>query len=311
LECDRFQILALDGGGIKGMFSSAVLSHLENDLKISVADHFDLIVGTSTGGIIALGLGAGLSPRDIVSFYVEHGPSIFAGGVSFLRRCLSPKHNPAPLEDALRKCFGEGLLADSQKRLVIPSYNIGDDDIYLFKTPHHARFNRDYKVPLWQVAISTSAAPTYFPAFKGVDHMRLVDGGVWANNPTMIGIIEAIGILEVPLSSIKVFSLGTTDEVKSHPKNLDQGGLWQWKKAAINVVMRGQSIGATTQALHLLGQDKVLRFDPKVPDNLFALDRLTEDELLSKAAHESRKMTPQFKEVFADHKAAEYKPLIT
>jgi len=77
---DRFQILSLDGGGIKGLFSAAVLAHLEEDLGCKIVDHFDLIVGTSTGGIIALGLGYGLSPQEIVEFYVEQGPQIFAIG---------------------------------------------------------------------------------------------------------------------------------------------------------------------------------------------------------------------------------------
>jgi len=311
MKRDRFQILALDGGGIKGMFSAAVLAHLEIDLKTTVTDHFDLIVGTSTGGIIAMALGAGLSPKEIVEFYVNKGPSIFPNGLASVRHYFRRKHSPTPLQNALRSCFGDKLLADSSKRLVIPSYNLGEDDIYLFKTPHHERFNRDHVVPLWKVGMATSAAPTYFPAFKGVDRIRLVDGGVWANNPVMIGIIEAISILEIPAAAIKVFSLGTTDEVHSQPKSLDKGGLWQWKKAAVDVILRGQSIGATTQAQHMLGAENVFRFDPKVPKDLFALDKLSENELLSRAAHESRKMTPGFSARFSAHKAEEYIPLKT
>ena len=74
---ERFQILSLDGGGIKGLFSAAVLAKLEEDLNTNITDHFDLIVGTSTGGIIALGLGLGMKPQEIVQFYVESGPQIF------------------------------------------------------------------------------------------------------------------------------------------------------------------------------------------------------------------------------------------
>ncbi len=73
----RFQILSLDGGGIKGLFSAAVLASIEEDLGIRITDHFDLVTGTSTGGIIALGLGIGLRPREIVEFYVREGPRIF------------------------------------------------------------------------------------------------------------------------------------------------------------------------------------------------------------------------------------------
>ena len=81
----------------------------------------------------------------------------------------------------------------------MPSYNVGDDDVYIFRTPHAERLRRDYRVPAWKVALATSAAPTYFPACREVDQLRLIDGGVWANNPAMVGIIEAVGTLGVAL----------------------------------------------------------------------------------------------------------------
>ena len=306
---DKFQILSLDGGGIKGIFSAAVLTHLEEDLQIKIADHFNLITGTSTGGIIALCLGLGMRPEDIVRFYVDKGPLIFPDAMAKkIRSCWRNKFNPEPLKSALKECFGDKVLGESRNRLVIPSYNIGEDDVYLFKTPHHERLRRDYKVAFWKVAMATSAAPTYFPSFREVNHLRLVDGGVWANNPTMIGIVEAVSILNVPLEAISVFSLGTTDEVKGRQKNLDNGGLWQWKTAAIDVVLRGQSIGAVTQAMHLLGRERVLRLDPKVPDKLFALDRISAKELLSKAAHESRQLSPIVMTMFMNHNAPAFKP---
>ncbi len=307
---ERFQILSLDGGGIRGLFSAALLAFLEEDHGLRIADHFDLIVGTSTGGIIALALGMGMRPREIVRFYVHKGPEIFAADrLSGFKRFFRSKYDSDGLESALKDCFGEKRLADSEKRLVIPSYNIGEDDVYLFKTPHHERLKRDYKVPAWKVALATSAAPTYFPSCQKLDYIRLVDGGVWANNPTMVGIVEAISMLDVPLSTIRVLSLGTTNTVKGRPKKLDWGGLWQWRAEAVDVIMRGQSIGVFTQAQHLLGRDKVVRIDPKVPDGLFTLDKLSEEELLGKAAHESRHFSPMFEEKFARHTAPEFKPL--
>jgi len=309
---DRFQILSIDGGGIKGIFSAAVLAYLEDDLQIRITDHFDLITGTSTGGIIALALGLGMTPQEVVRFYVDKGPDIFPSSFWIsLRQCWQNKFDSAPLEKALKGYFRDNLLGDSRKRLVIPAYNIGEDHVYLFKTAHHERLKRDYKVPMWKVALATSAAPTYFPSFQDVDHIRLVDGGVWANNPTMLGIVEAVSLLDIPLKSITVFSLGTTDEVKGRHKKLDRGGFWQWKKAAIDVVLRGQSIGAITQAEHLLGKNRVIRLDPKVPDGLFALDRLSEKALTAKAAHESRHFSPSFKSLFMEHKAPEFIPFNT
>lgn len=305
-----FQILSLDGGGIKGIFSAAVLAFLEEDHGAQITNHFDLIVGTSTGGIIALGLGMGMRPNEIVRFYVERGPEIFAGGqLASLRRVFRNKFEATELERALKACFGENRLAESYKRLVVPAYNISEDDVYLFKTPHHKRLKRDHKVPMWKVAMATSAAPTYFPSFRQLDHIRLVDGGIWANNPIMVGITEAISMLGVPIGAIRVLSLGTTDELRSRPKRLDRGGLCQWGSQAIEVVLRGQSIGASNQAKHLLGAEKAIRLDPKVPEGIFKLDSLTEKELIAKAAHESRHFSPSFKEKFMGHLAPEFKPL--
>lgn len=309
----RFQILSLDGGGIKGIFIAAVLTKLEEDLQIEICQHFDLIVGTSTGGIIALGLGLGMRPREIVEFYITQGPKIFRNSfkVKGLRHWFYPKYNNDPLKAALCDCFQNRLLGDSKKRLVIPSYNLGEDDVYLFKTPHHPRLKRDHKIPMWKVGLATSAAPTFFPAFKGIDSTRLIDGGVWANNPTMVGIVEAVSLLNMPLHSIWVFSLGTSDPVVHHSPSLNWGGKLIWAKAAVDVIMRGQSLGAHHQAVHLLGHEKIIRLDPKVPKDLFSLDRLTVKELFSKAAHESRIFSPVFEKTFQSHRPLIYEPFYT
>lgn len=311
-EGEKFQILALDGGGIKGLFSAAVLAHLEKDLSTQITQHFDLITGTSTGGIIALGLGYGLSPKDIVKFYVEEGPKIFrTTPLASWKNIFCCKYDNQPLKECLIACFQDAILGDSSIRLVIPSYNINEDDVYLFKTPHNKRLRRDWKVPMWKVAMATSAAPTFFPVFSGVDSIRLVDGGVWANNPTMVGIIEAINLLEIDYKSIRVLNLGTTDPLKGRPASLNRGGLWSWKKQAIDVALRGQSLGAYTHAKLLLGEDKIFRLDPPVPDGLFELDKLSTDALMSKAAHCSRQLAPHFEKMFLNHTPTPYQPYYT
>jgi len=252
-----------------------------------------------------------MKPREIVEFYVNKGPSIFLrrplGG---LRHYVRSKHDSNRLESAVKDCFREKRLADSQKRLVIPAYNIGEDDVYLFKTPHNERLTRDYKVPAWKVAMATSAAPTYLSAFTQVDHQRLVDGGVWANNPTMVAIAEAVSMLGIPLSDIRVLNLGTTCPVKGRHRQLDHGGKLQWATEAVDVILRGQSIGAYTQAQHLLGKDKVVRLDPVVPDGLFDLDKVSTPELLAKAAHESRIFVPLFRSEFMNHIAPAFTPMM-
>lgn len=312
----RFQILSLDGGGIKGLFSAALLAAIEEDLNTKIIDHFDLITGTSTGGIIALGLGLGFKPREIVEFYVQEGPKIFSNcyGWKWVQHWFYRKFSSKNLIKALQNCFKDKRFGDSRKRLVIPSYNLGEDDVYIFRTPHHQRLKRDYKVPAWKVALATSSAPTYFPCSREVNKGRLIDGGVWANNPTMVGIIEAYGTLKVPLDVIRVFSIGTSDCIAYRRNRLNYGGkfAWAWGSSVIDVIMRGQSIGINNQATFLLGKENILRLDPRVSPDEFSLDGAHKaDDLIGKAEHHSRIIMPTFEHTFMTHKAATYTPEYT
>src|SRR3569832_2336328 len=138
----KFQILAIDGGGMRGLFPAGILARLEEAYDISIADKFDLIVGTSTGGIIALGLAKGLKPGDIEEFYLQRGPKIFAGADSVLKavtKMVEAKYESGPLERELQACFGDTLLGESAKRLVLTSYDMENDDVRLLKTAHHPR----------------------------------------------------------------------------------------------------------------------------------------------------------------------------
>jgi len=306
---NTFQILSLDGGGIRGLFSAAVLASLEDDLGISIMDHFDLITGTSTGGIIAIALGMGLSPREIVEFYVTQGSAIFPDSWPRRKRhWIKHKYDQPPLIRALKGALKDRRLGDSMKRLVIPTYNHGRDDVRVFKTAHHTRLTRDWKIPAWQIALATSAAPTYFPACREIEAARLIDGGVWANNPTMIGIVEAMSLLNVPLDAIHVFSLGTCDDLTHPSDRLDRGGKMRWANNAVRVTMRGQSLGTNTMAKLLLGEDHVLRLDPQVPAGLYALDKLSGDKLIAEAAHASQHFSPEFAKRFRGHRAPVFTP---
>lgn len=302
----RFQILSLDGGGIKGIFSAALLAYIEEDLQTDIVKHFDLIVGTSTGGIIALGLGLGMRPKEIIEFYVQEGRKIFPPRRRFdvrsLRQFIRYKHNRRPLEDALKDCFGEKLLGESRKRLVIPAFNLADNDVKLFKTAHHERLRRDYKVQTWKVAMATSAAPTYFPAFNCIDHMKLIDGGVWANNPIMVGLTEAVGMLDVDLDNIAILSIGTLEDLPKRPaESLSKGGLWQWRKYGVKVLFSGQNLGAANQVSLILGRDRVLRINPKVPEGEYQMDCYNPDDYIGKAAHYSQHDMPKIHSMFLEH----------
>lgn len=309
---NRFQILSIDGGGIKGVFSAALLAKLEEDLETKIVDHFDLIVGTSTGGIIALGLATGLTPKEMVEFYFNKGPEIFKRIplITNLKNIFFSKYSGHNLENILKdeKVFGDKLLGHCNKRVVIPSYDIDSSDVHVFKTAHHKRFTRDFKVPIWKVAQATCAAPVFLPISESVDNIRLIDGGVWANNPTMVGLVEALSILEIPLCNIRILSIGTTEDLKNSPKHLSTFGGWvPWAKTAVELILQAQSVSINSQ-VSLILKENYERVNPKVPKGLFKLDKINMKELYAFASKHSRTFSPKFEAKFKEYRAKEFIP---
>jgi patatin-like phospholipase/acyl hydrolase len=304
---EPFQILSLDGGGVKGLFAASVLAALENDLNTRIVDHFDLVVGTSTGGIIALALGAGMRPGEIVDLYAEMGSGVFGGSRSRgPRRLIRAKFDPEPLHAALQRALGDRQLWESVVPLVVPSYDLTSDRIHLFKTPHHQRLRRDWPHRMLDVAMATSAAPTYLPAYELGD-IRFVDGGVWANNPVMIGIAEAVSMFGRAPEDIRVLSISTTSDLRHRARRLDNGGMLQWAANVVDVVLRGQSLGANAAAFHLIG-DRLMRIDENVPANILRLDRADRKQLIGRAEAASRTHGPEFEQKFFAHLAPPFKP---
>jgi patatin-like phospholipase/acyl hydrolase len=297
-----FRVLAIDGGGIRGIFTAALLAGLEEDLGLRVVHTFDLIVGTSTGGIIALALGAGMAPREIVNRYVELKDRVFPRGrLRAVRHLARSKYEQRPLQEALQEMFGESLLGDSSVPLVIPTFNITTNDIHLLKTPHHPTLRRDHRLTMWQVALATSAAPTFFPAYRlPVDEIRLVDGGVWANNPSLVGVTEAICKFDQPLANISLFNVGTTMALRRRDPRLDRGGILQWLRTPkiTDVMLEAQTLASFKPAELLLGSDRAYRLSPPVPEGLATLDDCDAAHLIGLASGHSRQFSPTFQAVF-------------
>lgn len=312
---DRFQVLALDGGGIRGIFSAALLDGLETITGTRVLDHFDLVVGTSTGGIIALALAAGFTPAEIVDVYVDEMRSIFPGPQPLrrVRHLFRSMYSSKGLERVARLLLGDRLLGESPVPLVVTSFDIGENCVHLFKTPHATRLRRDHTIPMWQVAMATAAAPTFFPAFcLPHDESRLIDGGVWANNPALVGVTEAVSMFGQPLETIRVFSVGTTNSTAARHRKLDRGGLVQWIRSpnVVDILMSGQSAGAFNQVQHLIGRERAHRLNPAAPAGLASFDRVDARDLRGKASHHSRNFSPVFDAEFADHWALPYTPAL-
>ena len=279
------RILSLDGGGIKGVFTASVLATLECETGQRIVDHFDLIVGTSTGGILALGLGLGFSAEDMKNFYLNEGATIFPATSRFarlggiLKRLVGPKLSAAPLKQALDLHLGNRTLAEAKIRLVVTAYDAIEGRIYLFKTPHHEQLVHDRDTLAADVALASSAAPTYFGASKLNRRLgsQFVDGGVWANNPCMVGLTEAVTFLSADLHQISLLSIGTTTSPFSIPEHAQSGAL-QWNAGLIQLLIEGQCESATSQARLLLGE-RFHRIDIMTRSGEFALDDARSDKI--------------------------------
>lgn len=267
-----FRILSVDGGGIRGILPASILAEFETRFLGggSIAGHFDMIAGTSTGGIIALGLAHGLTARAVQTFYVERGPLIFPELSAFgrlmrrFRRYRRYIYDSDVLERELLRIFGDTPFGEARTRLCIPSFEGVHGEPWLFKTPHHPDYRRDRVERMVRVGLATSAAPTYFKAVPNNGYI-MVDGGLWANNPIMNAVTDALTCFDIDRSQVRVLSLGCGEtSFKVDPARAG-GGMFHWT-GAISAAMRAQSLNALGQSYLLLGRENVVRLDaPETP----------------------------------------------
>lgn len=215
-----FQILSLSGGGFLGLYTVTVLDEFEQSIGKPIVECFDLIAGTSIGGIVALGLSAGKPAAEIRRAFEKNGPSIFSERAAprtklgawrdVCRSLFSVKYSSEALRATIIEVVGESTrIVDLRTATIIPTVNLTKGKPQLFKTPHHETFQRDWKLRVVDVALATSAAPTYFPIAEIGDEL-FIDGGLYANAPDMLALHEAEYFLKVPLHDIRMLSVGTT-----------------------------------------------------------------------------------------------------
>src|SRR5690606_5013877 len=223
-----FKILSIDGGGIKGLYSARILDKFEKKFKCKTSDHFDMICGTSTGGLIALALTNLITAEDICKFYEEKGEIIFPSSrefkIPFLgkisRRGIKQilwkgKFQNESLKISLDEIFGDNIIGDANNLLCIPSYSVTEAKPKVFKFDHkEGDLSRDNNAKMVDIALATSAAPTYFPMAElpYYNNEQFIDGGVWANNPTLVGLLEALNCFvgkDKKYKKIKILSLSS------------------------------------------------------------------------------------------------------
>lgn len=315
-EGKPFRILSIDGGGICGILPASVLAELEGRYLggASVARHFDMIAGTSTGGIIALGLAHGRTAAEIRDIYVERGANIFPPPsrierlVRLVRRSHRYVYKREHLEEELLRIFGDAPLGDARTRLCIPAFEGRHGEPWIFKTPHHPDYRRDRVERMVKVGLSTAAAPTYFEALPNNGYV-MVDGGLWANNPVMNALVDALACFELDRAQVEILSLGCGETSFKVDQNKARGGMIQWR-GVISAAMRAQSMNALGQTYLLVGKDRVMRVDAPESPNPIALDdhRRARAELPAMARSLVEGTGREIARVFLSSEAQPYSP---
>jgi len=227
-----------------------------------------MIAGTSTGGILGLGLAADIQARHLFELYVNRGSEIF-------QKPKNPKsplnwrstmHDRRPLEDLVEKALGHRKFGDSLTRMVIPGVDDFPEPV-MRKTAHHSDYKRDWSRKAYKVALETSAAPLYLGGFEDGERTYL-DGGLFINNPIMAAVTEALTSYDIERGQIQVLSIGTGHLDKEIlRKNAKAGSMW-WAGAALDISSRLQSHNAIGQAGLLIGRQNIVRVDPTLKTDI-------------------------------------------
>lgn len=215
---EGFKILALSGGGFLGLYTAQVLALLEEEAGQPLGRCFDLLAGTSIGGLLALGLAYEVPMRRMVDLFVQRGTEVFSdralpgGAMSRLmdltRSVMGPKYTGKALRRALEDELGTATLKDARHPAVVTAVDVHTCGTKVFKTPHAAASKGDGPLRASDVALASCAAPAYFPSVT-VDGRLYADGGLVAVAPDQVALHEAEHFMGVDLASVSMLSIGT------------------------------------------------------------------------------------------------------
>jgi len=266
-----FQILSLSGGGFLGLYTITLLAKMESRSGRAIASHFDLIAGTSIGGILALAIAAEIPAEHVKRAFEANGSKIFSnkpaptttlGGLcDFLRSLFSSKYGSEPLRRAVTEILGDQLLLGHLKHpVIIPTVNLTKGMPQVFKTDHHPNFRLDHLRRAIDVAFATSAAPTYFP-IASVEDELFIDGGLFANSPDLLALHEAEHFFQRRSEDIVMLSIGTTTSKFSFSHNGRLNlGIFGWRRRLPQVLLSAQQQNVKFMLQHKLG-NRYIRID--------------------------------------------------
>jgi patatin-like phospholipase/acyl hydrolase len=267
------KVLCIDGGGIRGLIPALVLAEIERRTGRRTAEMVDFVAGTSTGGILACALtrrgpdGRPLfTAEDLAGIYVEEGPRIFRR--SLLKRIFSfegwidERYEDDGLDATLRRYLGDALLSDALTDVLVTAYDIHDRFAFFFRS-QRARNDPAYDFPLVQVARATSAAPSYFEPAEVTDRAGartypLIDGGVYAVNPSMCAYADVVAAGRADRLEL-MLSLGTGAHTRAYTfEEARDWGQLGWARPALDMVFDGVADTIEFEAGTLMG-DRYVR----------------------------------------------------
>lgn len=265
-----FHVLALSGGGYRGLYTATILRHLEEVLGHPIGRNFDLVCGTSVGGMLAMGLAGEIPAEKLQAMFEKDGARIF-NSQNLLRRftgfLFSAKHSNSGLREVLMETFGDITIGHLRHRVLVPTVNYSTGRGQFFKTPHNPAFELDQKMSLVDVALATSAAPVYFPIVRNA-RGAFVDGGLVGNAPGLFGLHE-IKMFLAPGEDItvRVLSIGTMTNGSTMPggTNLDRG-FFQWRDSLFNLVISAQESSVDYMLRQALGDDYLSLDEKPTPE---------------------------------------------
>jgi patatin-like phospholipase/acyl hydrolase len=279
------RVLAIDGGGIRGLIPALVLTELERRAGRRTFELFDLIAGTSTGGILACALCAPdpLPAAELVRLYDEEGPKIFDRSlfqrIRSAEGLVDEKYDDAALDRALERFLEHKRLAETRPDLIVPSYDAALPGPYFFKTTKARETPDSDDFPLSIVARATSAAPTYFEAL-GTGDKALVDGGVFATNPAMCAFAEVLNREDVSPRDVVLLSLGCGERTEKHSfDEIKDWGLVRWARPILDVVFDGVSDAVNYQLERVLSPERYWRLQVELTLASDHLDDASEENL--------------------------------
>ena len=266
---DSFSILALDGGGARGIYAAQMLARIEVALDAKIKDCFNLIAGTSTGSILAGAAATAIPMADIVELFKRESPRIFrkrwfVPGVSMLWRSRYSRHG---LDNVLQRYVPDLTLGEVSTPLMITSADLATGGVHVFKSGYLAElggpYDRDGEVLLRDAILASCAAPTFFDP-KEVGAHLLVDGGLWANNPSIIALTEALSKFNRTIGEVRVLSIGTGHAPNMYRRRRRWGLLTGWgRDKLVSYTLGLQSQASTNMARLILGQ-QYFRLDPAI-----------------------------------------------